>query len=346
MNNLIALSLKLENDRLFILDQQMLPDKEIWIMVENPDHMIQIIKDLKVRGAPLIGVAASLSLALWAQNKVSLKEYIDEAQKLSDSRPTAVNLMNAIDRMIEIAKASSMNSQEILDKAIEIFNEDTRLCLQMAEVGQSLINDGDNILTHCNTGGLATVGVGTALGVITQAHKNGKKIHVYVDETRPLLQGGRLTTWELQKAQVPYTLICDNMSGSLMKLGKIDKVFLGADRIALNGDFANKIGTYNLAVLCQYHKIPFYTVAPVTTVDSNCLNGDSIPVEMRNDSEVRGVFGTFGDIRWAPKQANTYNPAFDVTPVELLTGMVVDKNYFNQKDLLNGKLKDLMEKGI
>lgn len=333
MKNLEALSLKVENQKLLILDQQLLPDQETWVQVENPDHMIQIIKDLKVRGAPLIGVAATLSLALWARNEKELSVFLEMAEKLKDARPTAVNLMNAIDRLIAVAKETQLNHESIISMAEEIFDQDVELCLKMAKAGQALIEDGDNILTHCNTGGLATVGVGTALGVITEAHRQGKNIHVYVDETRPLLQGGRLTTWELEKAGVPYTLICDNMSGSLMAQGKISKVFLGADRIATNGDFANKIGTYNLAVLCDYHKVPFYTVAPVTTIDPECHSGREIPVEMRKDSEVRGVFGTFGEIRWAPVNSPTYNPAFDVTPATLLSGIVIDDQVIDRKEL-------------
>ena len=339
MKNLESLSLKLTDGQLFILDQQMLPDQENWVSVENPDHMIQIIKDLKVRGAPLIGIAAALSLGLWSQNKPNLNEFLECSQSLRESRPTAVNLMNALDRMNQVAESTDVNSEAIMNKAIELYDEDVELCLKMAKAGAELINDGDNILTHCNTGGLATVGVGTALGVITQAHALGKKIHVYVDETRPLLQGGRLTTWELQKAGVPYTLICDNMSGSLMAQSKVQKVFLGADRIAMNGDFANKIGTYNLAVLCDYHNVPFYTVAPKTTIDFDCESGEKIPVELRKDSEVKGVFGTFGEIRWAPKQAETYNPAFDVTPVELLTGMVVDNQVVLRDQIKAGHLQ-------
>lgn len=343
MMELNALSLKVDREnRLSILDQQMLPDQENWILVENPDHMVQIIQDLKVRGAPLIGVAASLALALWAvKTKPNLDQYLKESKKLRDSRPTAVNLMNALDRMNQVAEASKMNFEKIEQLGEELFHEDVQLCLDMARAGAELVEDGDNILTHCNTGGLATVGVGTALGVITEAHRQGKKIHVFVDETRPLLQGGRLTTWELEKAGVPYTLICDNMSGSLMAQGKIDKVFLGADRIATNGDFANKIGTYNLAVLCQYHKVPFYTVAPKTTVDLKCPNGTQIPVEQRKAAEVQGVAGSFGEIRWAPASAKVYNPAFDVTPIELLTGLVVDGHFISREKAQKGQLLEL-----
>lgn len=326
-----SLSLRLNNNQLSILDQQLLPDQEVWVDVKNPDHMVEIIQSLKVRGAPLIGVAAALSLALWNQENSDRDQFLKQAQKLRESRPTAVNLMNALDRMLQ--------AEDPMSEALTIFDEDVELCNKMAKAGSSLVKDGDHILTHCNTGGLATVGVGTALGVITQAHSEKKNIHVYVDETRPLLQGGRLTTWELEKAGVPYSLICDNMSGSLMSLGKVSKVFLGADRIATNGDFANKIGTYNLAVLCWHHNIPFYVVAPKTTIDPNCKDGRQIPVEMRKDQEVRGVFGHFGDVRWAPASAPTYNPAFDVTPVNLVTGMIIDDKVYSLEDLQAGKLE-------
>ena len=342
MKNLKALSLKVESNELFILDQQLLPDEELWISVESPAHMIDIIKKLKVRGAPLIGVAAAMALAFSCNEKTTWQEYKKTAEDLRASRPTAVNLMNALDRMLEAAEKSNMDQKAIEEMAITLFEEDVDLCLKMARAGEPLIQDGDNILTHCNTGGLATVGIGTALGLITHAHSQGKKIHVYVDETRPLLQGGRLTTWELEKAGVPYTLICDNMSGKLMSEGKVSKVFLGSDRIAMNGDFANKIGTYNLAVICNYHNVPFYTVAPSTTIDPHCLSGEQIPVEMRKDEEVRGVFGTFGDIRWAPKNAKTFNPAFDVTPVDLLTGMVIDDKYLTKAELKSSALKKLV----
>ena len=345
MKNLEALSLKVSDNQLQILDQQLLPGEEKWVPVESPEHMVKIIKALKVRGAPLIGVASALSLALWTSENTTFSNYCEMAEKLRASRPTAVNLMNALDRMIGVGESSQMNTQAIHNMAVALFEEDVDLCLRMAQAGEDLIKDGDHILTHCNTGGLATVGIGTALGVIVHAHKQGKNIHVYVDETRPLLQGGRLTTWELKKQGIPYTLICDNMSGALMKEGKIGKVFLGADRIAMNGDFANKIGTYNLAVLCHHHKIPFYMVAPKTTIDLQCLNGGQIPVEMRKDSEVRGVFGSFGNICWAPQEASTYNPAFDVTPGDLLTGMIVDEHLLYKEKIIDGALGRIFSKG-
>ena len=341
MRKLLSQSLKLQNGELFILDQQQLPGYEIWLKAENPDHMIQIIKELKVRGAPLIGVAATLSLALWGRDHQDRELFEKQADKLKKARPTAVNLMNNIDRILVTAKETNGDFSAVLNTAFKIFDEDVELCLQMAKTGETLIETGDSILTHCNTGGLATVGMGTALGVIIQAHRQGKKIHVYVDETRPLLQGGRLTTWELEKAGVPHTLICDNMGAFLMKQNKINKVFLGADRIAMNGDFANKVGTYNLAVLCEYHKLPFYVVAPPTTLDINCKTGDQIPIEMRKEEEVKGVSGSFGKVQWSLDESEVYNPAFDITPVDLLTGIVIGGNYLGCDQIQSGGLKRL-----
>lgn len=193
----------------------------------------------------------------------------------------------------------------------------------MADHGEALIKDGDNILTHCNTGGLVTAGIGTALGVVIRAHNKGKKVHVYVDETRSLLQGARLTTWELEKNGIPYTLNCDNMAAALMQTGKVQSIFVDADRIALNGDFANKIGTYNLAVLAHFHNIPFYVVAPYTTIDFNCKNGANIPIEQCMMDEVRGAKGSFGEVIWSLENSQVFNPAFDVTPAELVTAFVL-----------------------
>jgi len=311
-----SLALRLEGDKLFLLDQQLLPGQEKWIEVPGPDDMAQRILSLQIRGAPLIGVGAALSLGLHAKSGASKTELSKAAKTLRDARPTAVNLMAAVDRVSKAADPWAM--------ALEIYEQDVALCDRMAAHGAALIEDGDRILTHCNTGGLATAGVGTALGVIRRAHESGKKIHVYVDETRPLLQGGRLTAWELEKLSIPYTLLCDNAAASLMALGKVSKIFLGADRIARNGDFANKIGTYNLAVLARHHRVPFYTVAPLTTVDAKCPSGAAIPIEMRNADEVRGVSGSFGSVRWSPATGSVYNPAFDVTPAELVTSLVLD----------------------
>jgi methylthioribose-1-phosphate isomerase len=336
--NLQSMALRWENDQLSVLDQQLLPFEKKWLPVDSVEEMISIIKALKVRGAPLIGVAAALSLADEARReKYPLKEFLQVAERLRGARPTAVNLMNAVDRLVAAAR-SETGYKAVWDEAVAIFREDVSLCEKMGQAAAQLIDDGDGILTHCNTGGLATAGRGTALAAISYAWEQKKALHVYVDETRPLLQGGRLTAWELSEMGIPHTLICDNMAGYLMARGKVQKVFVGTDRIAMNGDFANKVGTYSVAVLCKHHGIPFYVVGPSTTVDRHCASGRDIPIEERSAAEVRGVEGSFGKIQWASEKSAVYNPAFDVTPVDLVTGIVVDDQLFSQNDLKAGKL--------
>lgn len=342
MIQLSSLGLKAEisgnSFKINLLDQTLLPHSEKWLEIKTNEEMIESIKSLRVRGAPLIGVAASLMLGKLAQAGFSKNDLLSAAQKLYEARPTAVNLMICIDRMRkEILENFSEN--KIIDLSIQIFNEDVLLCENIAKNGMNLIADGDSILTHCNTGGLATAGVGTALGVIRKAFESGKKIHVYVDETRPLLQGGRLTTWELQKLKIPFTLITDNMAAHLMSLKKINKAIVGSDRIAINGDFANKIGTYSVAVNCFYHQIPFFVAAPYTTVDLNCQSGQEIPIEQRHAKEVLGVQGSFGDVKWAPEGINVYNPSFDVTPAKLVSRWILDKATYDQKAIQDGCLK-------
>lgn len=334
MKTMSCMSLRYEPGRLLVLDQQHLPHAETWIECADPDHMARLILELKVRGAPLIGVAAALSLADFRKRCGSEEAFRSAARTLREARPTAVNLAHAVDRIL----AKPAEAERIAE---EIFDEDVALCEAIAVHGVPRIQDGDGILTHCNTGGLATAGIGTALGIIRRAFEAGKRIHVYADETRPLLQGGRLTAWELGRLGIPYTLICDNMAATLMRAGKIQSVFVGADRIALNGDFANKIGTYGVAVLARHHGIPFYTAAPVTTVDFKCPTGAEIPIEERHADEVRGVRGSFGSVQWAPKECAVHNPAFDMTPVELLTGLVLDTGYYPQAELRRGCLRDL-----
>lgn len=325
--NITTTGLKIENERIWLLDQQALPHQEVWIDATEPAMMIEAIQALKTRGAPLIGVSAALCLGMYSNNHT--REEIEQlALQLKASRPTAVNLMWAVDRLLQCSTPHMQN------EALAILHEDIALCKHMGTHGAALINDGDQILTHCNTGGLATAGIGTALGVIRTAWEQGKQIHVYVDETRPLLQGGRLTTWELQQLKIPYTLITDNMAAMLMQQGKIDSIFLGADRIARNGDFANKIGTYSVAVNAHFHQIPFYPVAPYSTIDINCLTGKEIPIEERASEEVKG----YGSIQWAPSEASTYNPAFDVTPVELITALVTDRGVIMRKALQDDAL--------
>ncbi|NNM43656.1 MAG: S-methyl-5-thioribose-1-phosphate isomerase [Chlamydiae bacterium] len=314
-----------DNGSVRVLNQQKLPAEEEWIEVETPEQMVEIITSLKVRGAPLLGIAATFSLAQLAERRESIATIEKAAHLLRASRPTAVNLAIYIDRILAIIKISSNVHEDILQAVQSIFHEDVALCEAMGEAGANLIEPEERILTICNTGSLATAGIGTALGVIKKAHEQGKKIHVYACETRPLLQGGRLTAWELEKNGIPYTLICDSMAASLMKSKKIDRVLVGADRIAANGDFANKIGTYSLAVLAHHHGIPFHVVAPYTTIDPLCPSGENIKIEERAPHEVRGAFGSFGNICWSPKNAPVYNPAFDVTPVFLVTSYILDK---------------------
>lgn len=317
-----------------LLDQTLLPHQEKWLVIENNEQMIEAIKSLRVRGAPLIGVAAGLMVAKLAVEGCGKADLLKKAQDLYEARPTAVNLMICIDRMRKKIN-EDFSVDAVSNLAVQIFNEDVELCEKMARNGAELLNDGDSILTHCNTGGLATAGVGTALGVIRKAHEQGKKIHVYVDETRPLLQGGRLTAWELKKLNIPCTLITDNMAAHLMSLRKINKAIVGSDRIAINGDFANKIGTYSVAVNCHYHNIPFYVAAPYTTVDVNCKNGTEIPIEQRSAKEVLGYIDTL----WAPQNIDVYNPAFDVTPHSLVSAWVLDKAVYFKNDIEKGVLK-------
>lgn len=335
MKPIESLALKYSSEGLFILDQQQLPQTEAWLKIHSVDEMIAAIKSLAVRGAPLIGVAASMALAQSALQGHGCEQLKEEAQKLYEARPTAVNLMNCIERM-KLALEEKDFQTAAVKTAFELFDEDVLLCQKIAENGAQFIQDGDGILTHCNTGALATAGVGTALGIIHLAHRQGKKIHVYVDETRPLLQGGRLTAWELGKLGIPYTLITDNMAGIVMAQGKVQKIFVGSDRIAANGDFANKIGTYGVSILAHYHRIPFYVAAPYTTVDPHCPNGQEIPIEERKSSEVTGAAGAFGSVTWAPKNAEVYNPAFDVTPATLTTAWITDGGVFTHKDIYDG----------
>lgn len=324
-----------DQNQLWILDQQKLPHEETWLDCSRPEVMYTAIQKLKVRGAPLIGVSAALCLATFVKAGASMEEFREAARSLRQSRPTAVNLMWAIDLLLE-----QQTAEQVVQTAEKIYEEDVELCLRLGKHGADLIDDGDGILTHCNTGGLATAGRGTALSVIHTAHEQGKKIHVYVDETRPLLQGGRLTTWELARLGIPYTLICDNMASILMREKKIQKIFVGSDRIALNGDFANKVGTYGVAVSAHFHQVPFYPVAPYTTIDFEIESGNEIPIEERSSEEVKGVVSP-REYQWAPEKASTFNPAFDVTPVDLISGLVLDSGVFSQAALKNGALKNL-----
>lgn len=337
MQNLIATALRYENGELHVLDQRKLPGEEFWHVCKDTKELIALIQGLAIRGAPLLGLSAALWVGHCATRGDSNQQLTDTVKLLRASRPTAVNLMNYLDRLQKLIDVDA-GAQAVANEAAAIFNEDVELCAAMSAHGAALVKQGDRILTHCNTGSLATAGVGTAIGVITTAHQQGKNIRVWVDETRPLLQGARLTAWEMEKAGIPYQLICDSMSASLMAKGEVDRIFVGADRIALNGDFANKVGTYALAVLAKFHNVPFYVVAPQTTVDTRCTDGTSIPIEQRSADEVRGVSGSFGTCTWSPAKAEVYNPAFDVTPAELVSGWILDSGVYALNDVKAGTL--------
>ncbi|WP_265554770.1 S-methyl-5-thioribose-1-phosphate isomerase [Serratia grimesii] len=335
MQALNTTSLTLRDNRLWILDQQALPQEKQWRPCDSVEELVGHIHSLRVRGAPLIGLSASLLLALLAERGLPREELEQALMTLRASRPTAVNLMNNLDRM-KLALAQPHWVPAMVEEALRLVDEDRKLCDRIADHGAELVKPGSRLLTHCNTGGLATAGIGTAIGVLLRAHQQGKVQQVWVDETRPLLQGGRLTAWELGELGIPYTLICDAMAASLMAQGQVDAVWVGADRIAANGDVANKIGTYSLAVLAHYHRIPFYVAAPHTTLDPHCPNGAAIPIEQRAAAEVTGVAGSFGSCQWAPVDAPVYNPAFDVTPAALISGWVFDSSVITPQQVNEG----------
>jgi len=319
------------------IDQTRLPHEIRFVDCVNVERLWRAIKKLEIRGAPAIGIAGALGILLAVKKSPAKtgKELAAElrraAQYLASSRPTAVNLFWALERMEciakqNIAKPVSEIRKALVGEALLIIDEDKKSCRAMARHGAQLVKTGDTILTHCNAGGLATADYGTALGVLFEAKKQGKRIKVYADETRPLLQGARLTTWELLHERIDTTLICDNMAASLMAKGRIDKIFVGADRIARNGDAANKIGTYSLAVLAGYHGVPFYVVAPLSTFDFTIKTGAGIPIEERDAEEVRTLMGK----RIAPRDVKVYNPAFDVTPNALITAIVTERGVFRR----------------
>jgi methylthioribose-1-phosphate isomerase len=318
-----------------MLDQRLLPTEEKYLMLRSYEEVAEAIKLMVVRGAPAIGVSAAMGLALGASQSVGTSvadlefdfDYMCEV--MGRTRPTAVNLFWAIERMRETlrrAKAEGAEVEAIKKRLIEeaqiIFDDDIKANRSLGRFGGELIPDNSTVLTHCNAGALATAGdYGTALGVIRGARDAGKRVAVIADETRPFLQGARLTAWELQKDDIPVTLITDNMAGHIMKQGKVDTVVVGADRIAANGDAANKIGTYMVAVLARQHDIPFYVAAPISTIDLNCPTGDEIPIEERDAREVTHV----RDQQLAPAGIEVHNPAFDVTPNEFIAAIITDK---------------------
>lgn len=323
-----------EDGQLKMIDQRVLPARFDIVAFRRHRDVAQAIRDMLVRGAPAIGAAAAFGLALAGFESASFStwELVADlhaaAKNLKASRPTAVNLAWAVDRVMQAVeklkeeKNANELRQSVLDEAQRIADEDVAINKRMAEHGAALIDDGDTVIHHCNTGALATVDWGTALGVIRTAHEQGKHVHVLVDETRPRLQGARLTAWELEQYGISYEIISDNMAGYFLKAGKVQKCFVGSDRTAANGDVANKIGTYMLALAAHDNGVPFFPVVPTSTIDLSLPNGDLIPIEERDPGEVLDI--QFKGERVAPLEAQARNPAFDVTPARLLTGIVTE----------------------
>ena len=325
------------NNKVRIIDQTQLPARLVYLNFSKPNQLWRAIKKLKVRGAPALGIAAAFGLVLAMINSRAKtfhrfnKELLSAIRYFKCARPTAVNLFWALERMrLRVLASEKLSVADLkkllLKEAQKILEEDKAVCRRMARWGAKLIKDKDSVLTHCNAGALATADYGTALGVFYEAKSKGKKIKVYADETRPVLQGARLTAWELFQHKIDVTLICDNMAAQLIKEGRVDKIIVGADRIAANGDTANKIGTYNLAVLANFHRIPFYVVAPRSTFDLRLSSGKDIPIEQRDPDEVRMVLGK----QIAPRKVKVYNPAFDVTPNHLISAIVTERGIFRK----------------
>lgn len=311
-------AIRWEGNTLYLLDQTKLPVEEIWLPYTDYRPVADAIRTMVVRGAPAIGVTAAYAYCLAA---LAGEDLTEAKAALAASRPTAVNLFWALDRMACKAEACGGDPETLIAEAVAIHQEDVAMCKAMGLYGASVVPDHAHILTHCNAGALATGGYGTALGVIRAAHEQGKVDMVYADETRPLLQGARLTAYELVTDHIPATLIADNMAASLMAKGKIDMVVVGCDRMAANGDFANKIGTYSVAVNAHHHGVPFYVALPCSTIDLTIPDGDRIPIEERDKNEVRTLYG----VQTAPATVEVYNPAFDVTPHSLVTGIITEK---------------------
>jgi methylthioribose-1-phosphate isomerase len=326
--------------RLRFLDQTRLPRETVWRETADPAEVREAIRSLQIRGAPAIGIAAAFGLAAAAarapaRDPAALRRQVEEtADFLATARPTAVNLFQALDRMRACARGSAAPTADALRadlarEALALREEDAAMGRAIGRHGATLLKDGAAVLTHCNAGGLATSGFGTALAPVYAAAEQGLRIRVFADETRPLLQGARLTAWELMRAGIEVTLICDSMAAQVMREGRIDLVLVGADRIAANGDAANKIGTYSLAVLARAHGIPFYVAAPTTTIDWTLPDGSGIPIEQRDAREVTESFG----LRTAPEGVAVYNPAFDVTPADLIRGILCEHGLFEPAEL-------------
>jgi methylthioribose-1-phosphate isomerase len=325
-------SIEWREDHVRILDQTYLPGREVYSDIRDVGRMWEAIKNLRIRGAPAIGIAAAYGLYLGIKElpENAFESFVIEVDRVADylegARPTAANLKWATDRIkstIRAHKDKDINEIKkiVLQTAKTIHDEDKRICKKIGEEGVKLIPKNAQVLTHCNTGSLATGQYGTALSILFHAHEQGKKPFVWVDETRPLMQGSRLTAWELQNAEIPMKIIIDSNAGSLMRRGEVDLVIVGADRIAANGDIANKIGTYPLAVLARENEIPFYIAAPLSTIDMDTEQGDDIPIEERDQEEILH----YNDSQVAPKKAEAYNPAFDITPHKYISGLVTEK---------------------
>lgn len=319
-----------KNSEFKLLDQRKLPNQEIWLNLKTAEAVAEAIREMVVRGAPAIGITGAYGLYLGIKNfkgsrEKFLKVLSQKAKLLREARPTAVNLPWAINRIENKVTSKKMEVEElkrfVLKEAQAIHHEDEELCRLIGEHGSKLFGTGDAVLTHCNAGGLATSGFGTALAVFYTLQEKGKRFSVYATETRPLLQGARLTAWELTQSKIPCTLVCESAVASFMRRGKIKKVVVGADRIAANGDTANKIGTYSIALIAKAHKIPFYIAAPSSTFDASIASGNDIPIEFRKPEEITDGFGR----RTAPKGIRAENPAFDVTPHELITAFITEK---------------------
>ena len=322
-----------KNDRVILLDQRLLPHKEVYRVCRDFGDVADAIRNMTIRGAPAIGVAAAMGVALGALNapeKTFDRQFERILQTLGKTRPTAVNLFWALQRMRNIYSDHRSRGVESVKQALKveaqkIFNEDIAANKQLGKHGAGLLRNAKQIMTHCNAGALATAGYGTALGVLRALKESGKQFEVFVNETRPFLQGARLTAWELTKEKIPATLITDNMAGYLMQKGKVDSVVVGCDRVAANGDVANKIGTYMIAVLAKRHGIPFYVAGPTSSIDLNCPSGRDIPIEQRDPKEVSHIFGK----PLAPKGMKILNPAFDVTSQDLISAIITEKGVIN-----------------
>ncbi|NIM19101.1 MAG: S-methyl-5-thioribose-1-phosphate isomerase [Candidatus Latescibacteria bacterium] len=350
-SDLVIPTIRFKKGTIEIIDQTRLPAEYEIIPLRSVESLCDAMKKLAIRGAPALGVAGAFGLLLGIEEKwrregswffdsekvdasdfpkdVSVSAISDQvatvADKIGGTRPTAINLFWALDRMRKVCEGNWRSTRDLINalysEAKAIFREDLDICKRLGERGAALLKDGDSVLTHCNTGGLATSGYGTALGIVVAAVESGKRIEVYADETRPLLQGSRLTAWECKQRNIPVTIVCEGSAGYLMSKGIVSRVIVGADRIAANGDTANKVGTLNLAVIAKHYGVPFYVAAPYSTVDPSIKDGSQIPIEMRSEEEVK----QFAGVEVAPEGAGALNPAFDVTPHNLIAAIITDE---------------------